>query len=145
MKKWSYKPIICIVFLLGLSLFCYPFISDIIESKEQEEEIDSYTEIVNNLSQDKQSELLEEAKIYNNNLRTAKNYSKIKVNGKHYKDILNMDETSVIGYIEINKIGVHLPIYHGVSKYSLLHCFLLRYSNLLRSFTFVPILIINRH
>lgn len=116
MKNKLYTILLYFIFITGTLLICYPFISNYINTKKYEKEISSYTQIVDSLNQEELEKILEEAQEYNEKIRTEKDVSKIKIGNKKYKDILKTNGTDVMGYIEINKINVRLPIYHGNSE-----------------------------
>lgn len=110
--------IIAIVLLLiGLSVFSYPSISNYIAEKNQTEVIQSYKESIT-LKEDLTNEW-EKAKIYNENLAGDPVHDPfIPGSGyaipNNYFDVLDID--GIMAYIEIPKISVNLPIYHGTSE-----------------------------
>ena len=114
------KTIIILLIVSGLSIFSYPMISNWVHEMNQHKLIDNYEERV---SQYDDSFLKEE-------MRKAVEYNKSLIGGiikdpfvsgsgkavslsPKYLELLNVD--GVMGYIEIPKIKVKLPIYHGTS------------------------------
>ncbi len=123
MKLKSKKIILMIAILsviIGLIIISYPIISNIIAQKEQGEVIKEYNEeVTQNISKEKIKQELEEANKYNDNLAGEPLHDPF-VEGSgyalpnNYSNIL--DVNGMIGYIEIPKISIKLPIYHGTSQ-----------------------------
>lgn len=79
--------------------------------------IANYQKAVENLSNEEIEKMKVDAKEYNESLYNSHitdPYVNNKKLAKRYKQLLNID--NVMGYIEIPKIKVYLPIYHGSSK-----------------------------
>lgn len=78
--------------------------------------ISDYNELAENLAQEEKEEMIQRARDYNTELyNTSGSFEHPeKVDG--YLDILDITGTGIMGYIEIEKIGVNLPIYHTVEK-----------------------------
>ena len=92
----------------------YPVISNYIESREQAGQIDTYNSSVNELSSANKQTMLNEAHEWNDNL-----YSKEKGlpedSGLEYENVLDLGN-GVIGTVEIPKIKVNMPVYHGTDS-----------------------------
>lgn len=116
MKKKITDIFLGLIFLIGLSLIIYPVCSNLFSSQSYNDEISSYTQIVDNLDDEKNKLLLEEAIEYNSKLLKSNDYTEIKINNKSYNDILKTGKTDVIAYIKIDKLNVKLPIYHGTTE-----------------------------
>ena len=106
MKK---KSINILFIFIGIVLFMYPIISNLIGKYTQTVDISKYKEQTDNLTNEKKQEEIEKAKEYNDKLI---NNGEITYNS--YLNVLNIGE--IIAYIDIPKINVYLPIYHGVSE-----------------------------
>lgn len=102
------------VFLVGLSLLLYPTVSEWWNSMHQSRAITSYAESVASMDDEAYDELLAEARAYNETLVGKPDRFNMtdeeKEDLEHY---LTVDASGVIGYIDIDKIDCHLPIYHG--------------------------------
>lgn len=107
-KVWKCVRIILIT--LGLILLIYPVISNYAFVYSSKNAISEYQEEVNKLSKKEKSDELEKAQKYNNEFEMMTDYKE----DENYNDILNFKE--MIGYIEIEKISLTLPIYHGTSE-----------------------------
>ena len=103
-----------LIFITGLALVSYPVISNYIESREQAGQIDTYNNSINELSSANKQTMLNEAHEWNDNL-----YSKQKGlsedSGLEYENVLDFGN-GVIGTVEIPKIKVNMPVYHGTDS-----------------------------
>lgn len=108
--------------ITGILIFMYPVISKKYYKKVQAVEIGKYDEIVKKQSNDYKEIELEKAKKYNESLvESSKVYDIFSGNGEsevseEYNKILNIDDSGIMGYIEIPKINIKLPIYHGTNS-----------------------------
>lgn len=117
MKKHLFSILIIAMFLIGSSVLLYPAISNYVNSKHASKVIATYNEVLTNSDEDKLSGILDSAADYNTRLRSAlPDAFYIPSNVSGYDDTLDITGTGIMGYIDIDKIGVELPIYHGVSK-----------------------------
>lgn len=115
-KKKSNVPtiILVIVFVIGVGVLLYPTVSDWWNSFHSSQAIANYAERVAALDKDEYDRILSSAAEYNRLLATKENqYSMPEEELKRYQSELNVDGNNIMGYIEIEKIGVSLPIYHG--------------------------------
>lgn len=116
MKKRNLSTLILIlVFLVGLGILLYPSVSNWWNSRVQSRAIVNYDAVVSNMSREDYDAEFEKADAYNQALSKLSsplmNYDQI----EGYEDILNVSGTGIMGYIEIPRINVKLPIYHGTS------------------------------
>ena len=114
-KKINIPSIIySIIMLLGIFIIFYPVLINYLNSKKTSEVITNYENTVKHMSKEEKKELIEKARIYNDNLINDKvnpNYNF----KEEYNNILNIDENGLMEYILIPKIKLNLPIYHTVS------------------------------
>ena len=116
MKKWR-TLLLILVFLAGLSLLLYPPISNYLNSLRQSRLVSDYMENVSQMEGTRKQEILEEAYAYNRDLAAQPFHLNLSEEEKErYKNILNVSVTGVMGYLEIPKIDVALPIYHGTDE-----------------------------
>ena len=116
MKKNSTTIIMVLFFFVGHSILLYPAVSNLYNKKLQSNAIVDYESLLENINANDYQQMIEEAKKYNKELKTLKNPFYTHDTIEEYKDTLNVDGNGMIGYIEIKKIKVELPIYHGTSK-----------------------------
>lgn len=113
MKKNLINILIIVFLLAGASLLLYPAVSQHISARQSARRVADYYVAYKDLGDDKKEDLLAQADSYNARLAgIPQNF-----NGQtqaDYDSILDITGTGIMGYITINKIGVELPIYHGV-------------------------------
>lgn len=109
-KKRLPLVIIFLVLLVGVGIFTYPIISNWICQYTARTEIASYDAAVKDLDTSQIEALEKKAEDYNKAL--AKGDSNA-ISVTDYSDLLAV--TDAIGYVDIPKIGVYLPIYHDIS------------------------------
>ncbi|KAB2394930.1 MULTISPECIES: class C sortase [Bacillus cereus group] len=108
------------IFVLGLGIFLYPTISNWFATQTHYSQVSSYDAKVKALQKGELERREKEAKEYNKNVQNSTQTfadpfaEKEKTGGKSYADALNIGD--VMGYVEIPKIKVKLPIYQGTSE-----------------------------
>lgn len=116
MKKHFTTILLILVFIVGLSLLLYPTISDYWNSLHQSKAIASYVEQIENLDEKEYQKMLADAEEYNKNTDKSGIYKLNSSERFYYNSLLNPGDLGIMGYIEIESIGVSLPIYHGTSE-----------------------------
>lgn len=122
MKKRNDKLvniILVLVFFVGLSVLLYPTISDYWNSKTQSRAVSDYVKKASSITVDDYNAVFAAAEDYNKRLSELAQpfYECGKL--KDYERVLDITGTGIMGYIDIDKIGVELPIYHGTSESTL--------------------------
>lgn len=113
MKKHLSTILLVLIFLTGLSLLLYPTVSNYINSIHQSKVISAYAESVEKMDTEQYESMLAAARQYNALLaKSPQSYSLTEKKAEQYRQLLNVDGTGVMGYIEIPSINVSLPIYH---------------------------------
>lgn len=111
MKKSKKKilPLLTGLFLIlcGVAAAGYPLVSDLIFAQQAKAEIKDYNQAVSQEESGKLQNMYTEAQQYNRAL-----YSGEAVSVADYDDLLAV--TDAIGYLEIPKLNIYLPIYHGL-------------------------------
>ena len=135
MKKNLINILIIVFLLAGASLLLYPAVSQHISARQSARRVADYYVAYKDLGDDKKEDLLAQADSYNARLAgIPQNF-----NGQtqaDYDSILDITGTGIMGYITINKIGVELPIYHGVDA-GVLQAFCRSASDILRKRAFL--------
>ena len=67
-KKYCTNILLITIFIMGLSIFLYPYVSDFINQKVQRKEIDKYKGKVRKISYDKYDSMINDAQKYNEQL-----------------------------------------------------------------------------
>lgn len=116
MKK--IRVIFCvIIFMTGLGIASYPFISNMVAQRHASQVVKDYETNVEQMDEEKIDAMKEAAKKYNEQLSNVVSVDDENENneqGESYADLLNIGES--LGYITIPKIDVNLPIYNGTSQ-----------------------------
>ena len=114
------KIIPILIILFGFALLSYPFISNYMFEKSAGSTIKSYEKQAKTYDQKHKEQAFREADEYNKDLiksavQLTDPFKVKKSNGETliYNNILNIDHSGVMGYLEIPSISVNLPIYHG--------------------------------
>ena len=104
-----------LIMLAGIAILLYPAFSSWWNERTQSRVIDHYNQAVGSLDTSEKEKLLEQARAYNDSLSALpdplSDYGQL----SDYGTVLKIAGTEIIGYIDIPKIGVHLPIYNGTS------------------------------
>lgn len=122
MKKNVVRIILIVGFCVGLIISLYPLISNIYSRKNQMDVINKYQEDIEKIDGQEMANELELANAYNRKLNQTIvltdpfDPSAIDMADDAYYDILNYTDDGVMAYINIPKIDVNLPIYHGTDS-----------------------------
>ena len=110
-----------ILILGGCCIFLYPNVSNYFAEKNQVEAIREYDKLIVQIDEESLANEWAKAQTYNENLSGEPVHDPF-VEGsgyalpENYKEVLNLSEDGIMAYIEIPKISVYLPIYHGTSN-----------------------------
>lgn len=116
LKKHGLTLFLVIVLAVGLGLVAYPSISNWWNSQFQTKAIRNYNSNVAKLSDDEYEKIISDAEQYNEELaQTGIKWTMTDAEKEEYNRELSIDESGIMGYINIPKINVYLPIYHGTS------------------------------
>ena len=119
MKKHLSTILLVGVFLLGLGILLYPSVSDYWNSMHQTRAIGAYEDTLSGMTQKDYSEYFAQAEAYNAALASLPapltGYEVLDTLEEvpKYRDVLDVNGMGIMGYIDIDEIGVELPIYHG--------------------------------
>ena len=119
LKKQLPNIIFTLIFLVGLGIFLYPSVSNYINSKHQSRAVASYDEAIASLQETDYSAFWDAANSFNEELASAQSDSFLRLEGAlrdEYYKAMDPTGTGIIGTIEIENIGVNLPIYHGTEE-----------------------------
>lgn len=116
-KTLLYRVVVTIVILLGIGLLAYPSVSNWYNDMHRSRAIAVYENAIAGLSDVDFESMFEQARAYNDSLiGNAKRFSPDDAELESYNQILDVTGTGIMGYIEIPKINVKLPIYHTVEE-----------------------------
>ncbi|MCR5100492.1 MAG: class C sortase [Butyrivibrio sp.] len=117
LKKQLPTIFFVVVLIVGICIMSYPSVSNYINSKHQSKAIKDYTEALENLTAEDYTAFWKAAKEYNEMLTTkVTNFNLSDEEMEEYNNTLNPTGTGIMGYLEIENIGVNLPIYHGTEE-----------------------------
>ena len=115
MKKNKIGILLVLMLFIGVCGLLYPSVSQYWNSKTQTKAVENYREILDSLQPEDYDAFFEEAENYNAKLNKLNfpltDYHRL----KGYNDILDISGTGIMGYVSIPKLGVELPLYHGIS------------------------------
>ena len=119
--KWLKKHFVTIVLLgimlTGVALLAYPTFADWWNSFHQSRAVASYMEAVTSLDSREYERILQNADKYNRELgKSGILWTMDEEQEKEYNKLLNINDTGIMGYINIPKIDIQLPIYHGTDE-----------------------------
>ena len=117
-KKNLSTVLLVLALVIGLCLLLYPTASDYWNSLHQTRAIATYTESLAQIDNSRYSSLLEDGRAYNAVLsqREKSEWNLSPEELEAYAGILDVSGTGIMCSIEIPKIKVNLPIYHGVDE-----------------------------
>ena len=117
MKKHLSTILLFLMFFIGLSLLLYPSFADWWNSFHQSRAVASYVEQVANMDDDQYDEIWSAAWDYNRSLIDRPNdYLLSDEQRQHYNALLNVGGNGIMGYIEVPKMDIVYPIYHGTDE-----------------------------
>lgn len=104
---------------MGMCLCTYPIIRSNMEENEQKNIIGTYEQIV--AKEEKLEQVFQDAKAYNEMLNQSKgalvgDLNRTILSDENYRKQLKFNENGIMGAIEIPKIHVDLPIWHGTEE-----------------------------
>lgn len=110
-----------LVFAAGAGIFLYPAVSNFLAERAQTNVIRSYQAAVDESNRQKLEEEWQKAEEYNENLAGDPIHDPFVMGSGYvlpdnYEEVLNLNGDGVMGYLEIPRIDVELPIYHGTSE-----------------------------
>jgi sortase A len=109
-----------IMSVLGSGIMLYPSISDYINSRSQTKAIAAYHTEVSNTTAEMIQQAFEQAERFNDELRsTNSKFSNLEIMKDEYYSTLRLSVSDVMAYIEIPKMDVNLPVFHGTGKSTL--------------------------
>ena len=110
-------------YLIAFSLILYPVVSNYVNQLHSTTIATDYEQEVSHLSENLENEMIEQAREYNKSLIGISSFidpfsdtEGIQTEDDVYNNLLKIDDTGMMGYIDIPKLDVVLPVYHGTSE-----------------------------
>src|SRR5699024_3971797 len=102
--KKMYICLLILITLIAFGMLLYPSISNYINNKYAVSTIVKYEKHIENIEKEEINKLLKKASIYNSDI------AKGRISKSKFKD------GYMLGYVDIPKINIKLPIYEGTSN-----------------------------
>lgn len=123
-KKKLGNIIPLLIIVIGLGVLLYPTISNLLFEQNASQAVSSYDETVDSTDEQRREQMLEAARAYNEQLAAssgavpalAMNGSGNPKDAADYWQLLDVDGTGMMAYIDIPRINQTLPIYHGTDE-----------------------------
>lgn len=115
MKRDKVGIFLVLMLFIGVCGLLYPSVSQYWNSKTQTRAVENYQALLDSLNEEDYSAFFREAEAYNKELYELEapllDYREL----DGYEQILNVGGNGIMGYVAIQKLGVELPVYHGIS------------------------------
>ncbi len=106
-----------LLFMLAAAVTAYPMIANYINDKYQSTIRTEYAQEVEALQDSEIQGARKAAIAYNESLQPIRyDREALQAAAESYDELLNLHGSGLMGYVEIPKIDVNLPIYHGTSE-----------------------------
>ena len=122
MKKKLPLIAIILIFLIGIGVLSYPLVSSVVNNIATRQEANETQKTIKIMPEAEKTELYAQARAYNNSLTDnviltdpfdEEAYRKI---GADYANAFDVNGRGLIGYVDIPKLDVYLPVYHGTGN-----------------------------
>lgn len=123
-RRYLQTTLAAVLFLLALGLTLYPVVSNYYNQRHQSQIQTAYREVLEQTDTAELKRIREQAAAYNAAItpgaaEEAYSQEAILTASNNYVNQLNVGGSGIMGYIDIPKIHVDLPIYHGTGTDSL--------------------------
>lgn len=117
-KKGTWvNAVLVLIMIAGLSLLLYPTVANYWNQMHASRAISGYNTVVANMDDDQYQSMWQEAVEYNQGLDSSwSSHFLTEEQYKRYETLLNIGGSGVMGFLEIPRMKVSLPIYHGSSE-----------------------------
>ena len=123
MKRSIVPLLIVILFLSGAAIVVYPVVSNQLYEKNQSRVTAQYNATVGQMEREALETELQAAREYNRSLLESEAFLTDPFDPdlvldpavEPYSSLLNVEGNGIMGYVEIPKISVDLPVYHGTT------------------------------
>ena len=115
MKRDKVGIFLVLMLFIGVCGLLYPSVSQYWNSKTQTRAVENYQALLDPLKEEDYTAFFQAAEEYNIALTQLENplldYRQL----EGYDKVLNVSGNGIMGYVAIQKLGVELPVYHGIS------------------------------
>ena len=115
MKRDKVGIFLVLMLFIGICGLLYPSVSQYWNSKTQTRAVENYQALLDSLKEEDYTAFFQEAEAYNETLFKLEDHLVDYRYLEGYDEILNISGNGIMGYVSIPKLGVELPVYHGIS------------------------------
>lgn len=112
--------VICLAvlfFLVAAGVTAYPLISNYVNDKYQSVVRTDYAKEIEEMDDSALLEARAAAQAYNDSLSPLRyNKEAVQAASVDYDSLLNLNGSGIMGYVEVPKLSINLPIYHGTGE-----------------------------
>ena len=117
LKKNGVTIFLILVMLTGAGIMAYPTFANWWNSFHQSRAVASYVQTVEQMDTAEYDRILQEAEAYNRKVaKTGTMWDMTAEDHADYERQLKVEGSDIMGYIDIEKVHIHLPIYHGTDE-----------------------------
>ena len=123
MGKKKQKILAVLLVCIGVTCMLYPWFSNWLYSNSIDSKVEVYEKQTENTDQVELEDILQKAELYNQKLAQSRvaltdPFELVDAGGKNdisYESTLDLDGSGLMCFVEIPKVDVYLPVYHGTS------------------------------
>ncbi len=116
-KKNSTTIILILIAVVGAGLIVYPTFADWWNGFHQTRAVNTYVSVASDLGNEKYRMMINEAERYNDALAVSGvKWNLTEEEKAEYSSVLEVTDTGMMAYIDIPKVHITLPIYHGTEE-----------------------------
>ena len=116
-KKNSTTIILILIAVVGAVLIAYPTFADWWNGFHQTRAVNTYVSVASDLGNEKYRTMINEAERYNDALAVSGvKWNLTEEEKAEYSSVLEVTDTGMMAYIDIPKVHITLPIYHGTEE-----------------------------
>lgn len=117
MRKALLIVLAVLLFLGAAGVTVYPLVSNYVNDKYQSVVLSNYERQIDELGESEIAEARAAAQAYNANLSPLRyNREAVEAASQDYDTLLNLNGSGIMGTVEIPKLSINLPIYHGTGE-----------------------------
>ena len=117
MKRIILIIIAACMFLAAAAIIAYPLVANYINDKYQSLVRSDYTKEIQELGTEEIESAKAAAQSYNDSLAPLRyNREAVQAASVDYESLLNLNSSGIMGFVEVPKLGINLPIYHGTGE-----------------------------
>lgn len=120
LKRIMIKALAVLLLIAAAGLTVYPLVSNYVNDKYQSLVRTEYVEEIEKSDANELAEAKTAAQAYNDNLSPLRYHREaVQSAAENYENLLNLNGSGIMGYVEIPKLEINLPIYHGTGETAL--------------------------